>query len=139
MAIEPVSAAAPLEAFRAAMAASRQSPEVTPDAREAAAQESDARRMAEAERGASPAYLRGPDNETAAPASTRMNVIPVAADPLGSMEQANQAIARAYAAGSPTPADLRAAEEAYRAEAAARDDLARQEQGGGARSVDITV
>jgi hypothetical protein len=138
MAIQPISAGS-LEALRAAAAASRQAAEVTPDAREAMAQETDARRVAESDRGAAPAYLRTEDTEAAAPATARAPVVPVAADPVGSMARATQALERAYGAGSPTPGDLRAAEEAYRAEAAARDDLARQEQGGGARSIDVTV
>ncbi len=140
MAIEPVSASSALDAFRAAITASRRSPDVNPDAAQAAAQESDARRVAESVSGASPAYLRGPEGEVPVTTTgTRVNVVPVAQDPVGSMERANQAVERAYASGSPTPTDLRTAQEAYQAEAAARGDLAAQEQAQGARSVDITV
>ena len=121
-------------------------PRTTPDAREAAAQENDARRVAEAVSGASPAYigtvsqsyLSGPQN-TSVPVSvgTRVPVVPVAADVEGSLREASMQIARAYARSEPSPADMRAGSEAYRAEAAARDELARQQQGNGTRTMDV--
>jgi hypothetical protein len=141
MAIEQVSGVSPLDAYRRAAAAAHRSPEVAPDARESAAQENDARRVAESVSGASPAYLRGPDGQTTTTAAvgTRVNVVPVPTDPAGSLERAGREIERAYASGSPTPEEMRAAEEAYRVQAGAQDDLARRAQADGARSLDITV
>lgn len=140
MAIEPVSSASPLDAYRAAVAASRRSAEVAPDAREIAAQETDARRVAESVSGASPAYLRGADGQTVSTGvGTRVNIVPVRSDPQGSLERASSEISRAYGRGSPTPVDLRNAAEAYRAAAAAADDLALRQQAEGARTLDISV
>jgi hypothetical protein len=140
MTIEQVSAVSQLDAYRRAAAAAHRSPEVAPDARQAAEQENDARRVAESVSGSSPASLAGPDGQpVAASVGTRVDVIPVPADPAGSLERAGQQIERAYASGSPTPEEMRAAEEAYRVQAGARDDLARSAQAEGARSLDITV
>ncbi len=140
MAIEGISSVSPLDAYRQAAAAAHRSPDTTPDAREAAAQEQDARRIAESVSGASPAYLRGPDQQpVATTVGTRVNVVPVPTDPAGSLDRAGQQIERAYASGAPTPEEMRAAEEAYRVQAEARDDLARRAQADGARSLDITV
>jgi hypothetical protein len=66
-----------------------------------------------------------------------VNVVPIPNDPEGSLQAANAQISRAYAGGEPTPADMRAASEAYSAEAAARDELARRQQGDGARTLDV--
>lgn len=140
MAIEQVSAVSPLDAYRRAAAAAHQSPEVAPDARQVAEQEKDARRVAESVSGASPAYLRGPDGQpVAATVGTRVDVVPAPADPSGTLERTGREIERAYASGSPTPGEMRAAEEAYRVQAGARDDLARRAQAEGARALDITV
>ncbi len=140
MAIEGISSVSPLDAYRQAAAAAHRSPDTTPDAREAAAQEQDARRIAESVSGASPAYLRGPDQQpVATTVGTRVNVVPVPTDPAGSLDRAGQQVERAYASGAPTPEEMRAAEEAYRVQAEARDDLARRAQADGARSLDITV
>ena len=140
MAIEPVSSTSPLDAYRAAVAASRRSAEVAPDAREIAAQETDSRRVAESVSGASPAYLRGPDGQNVSVGvGTRVNVVPVRSDPQGSLEQASSEIRRAYGSGAPTPVDMRNAAEAYRVAAAAGDDLALRQQSEGARTLDITA
>lgn len=131
MAIDPVTGYTPIAYVSRA-------PEVTPDAREAAAQENDARRVAEAVSGASPAYLGGPGAQgSSVSVGTRVNVVPIPNDPEGSLQAANAQISRAYAGGEPTPADMRAASEAYSAEAAARDELARRQQGDGARTLDV--
>jgi hypothetical protein len=140
MAIEQVTSGSPVDAYRRAAAATHRSPDVAPDASETVRQESDARRVAESVSGASPAYLTGPDHRpVAAGVGTRTEVVAVATDPAGSLEQAGREIERAYASASPAAADLIAAEQAYRAQAAARDDLALRAQAGGARSLDITV
>jgi hypothetical protein len=140
MAIEQISSDSQLDAYRRAASAAHRSPDVAPEAAEAAAQESDARRVAESVSGASPAYLTGPDNQpVAAGVGTRTEVVATAADPAGSLEQAGRQIERAYAAASPAAVDRIAAEEAYRAQAEARDDLAQRAQAGGARSLDITA
>lgn len=138
VAVEQASAISPVSQ-NVAIARSRP-PEVTPDAREIAAQENDARRIAEAVSGASPAHLQGPDEQTAvAGVGTRVDVVPVPSDPEGSLQRATAEISRAYQGGEPSPAEMRAAAEAYRAEAAAQADLARRAQGEGLRTLDITV
>ncbi len=139
MAVEPVGAVPSVLSFASITRISRP-PEVTPDAREALRQESDARRVAESVSGASPAYLSGPEAQ-AAPVSvgTRSTIVAVPTEPQGAMETAKAEISRAYSEGETTPADLRNAAEAYRVEAAARDELARREQGYGARTVDVSV
>ncbi len=140
MAIEGISYVSPLDAYRRAAAATHRSPDTAPDARQTADQERDARRIAESVSGASPAYLRGPEEQpVATTVGTRVNVVPVATDPAGSLDRAGQEIERAYASGSPTPGEMRAAEEAYRVQAGARDDLSERAQAEGARSLDITV
>ncbi len=138
MAIEQVSSGSPLDAYRRAAAATHRSPDVTPDASETARQESDARRVAESVSGASPAYLRGPDNQPAsAGVGTRSQIVATMADPAGSLEQAGREIERASA--SPAAADQIAAERAYQAQARAGDDLALRAQAEGAKALDITV
>jgi len=68
---------------------------------------------------------------------TRVSVRPVANDAEGSLREASAAISRAASAGEQAPADQRAAAEAYNAQAVARDELARQQQGNGARTLDV--
>ena len=115
-------------------------PETTPDARAAAEEENNARRMAEAVSGASPAYLAGPQGANASLAvGNRENVVAVPSDVEGSLQRASAQISRAYSSSEPSAAELRAASEAYQAEATARDNLARQQQGNGTRSIDVTV
>jgi hypothetical protein len=70
-------------------------------------------------------------------AGTRVSVRPVANDVEGSLREASAAISRAASAGEQAPADQRAAAEAYNAQAVARDELARQQQGNGARTLDV--
>jgi len=140
MAIEQVSSVTQLDAYRQAAAATHRSPDVVPEAPEAVRQESEARRVAESVSGASPAYLTGPDNRpVTSEVGTRSPVVATAADPAASLEQAGRDIERAYAAASPPAPDVIAAEQAYQAQAAARDGLAQRAQAGGARSLDITV
>jgi hypothetical protein len=140
MAIEQVPGGSPVDAYRRAAAAMHRSPEVAPDAPETVRQESEARRVAESVSSASPAYLTGPDNRpVAAEVGTRTEVVATAADPAGSLQQASRQIERAYASASPPAADVIAAEQAYQAQAAARDDLAQRALAEGARSLDITV
>jgi hypothetical protein len=139
MAIEQISSGSQLDAYRRAAAASYRSPDVTADATETVRQESDARRVAESVSSASPAYLTGPDNQPVSTGvGTRTEVVTTAADPAGSLEQAGREIERSYAA-APAAADQIAAEQAYQAQARARDDLALRAQADGAKSLDITV
>ena len=113
-------------------------PETTPDAVQSASQENDARRTAAASSGASPSYLSGPeDTRAAAGVGTRENVSPMAQDTETTLQNSAAQISRAYAGGEPAPADTRAASEAYRTEASARDQLANQQQGNGTRTVDV--
>ena len=113
-------------------------PETTPDAMQSASQENDARRTAAASSSASPSYLAGPeDTRAAAGVGTRENVSPVAQDAETTLQSSAAQISRAYAGGEPTPADTRAASEAYRTEASAQDQLANQQQGNGTRIVDV--
>jgi NADH dehydrogenase/NADH:ubiquinone oxidoreductase subunit G len=138
MAIESVSSISPV--INRAMQTTSRPPETTPDAVQSASQENDARRTAAASSSASPSYLAGPE-ETRASASTsvgtRENVTPVAQDAETALQNSSSQISRAYAGGEPAPADTRAASEAYRTEAAARDQLAVQQQGNGTRTVDV--
>ena len=139
MTIEPVGAAPSVLTYPSITRISR-SPEVTPDASEALRQESDARRVAESVSGASPAYLSGPEGQSVAVSvGTRTSIVAVPPEPQGALESAKAQIVRAWSEGETTPADLRNAAEAYRAEAAARDELARREQGNGLRTVDVSA
>ena len=116
------------------------SPDVVPDAPEVVQQGSDARRVAESVSGASPAYLTGPDNQpVSAGVGTRTEVVVMSSDPAGSLEQAGREIERAYALAAPAAVDQIAAEQAYRAQAEARDALALRAQADGAKALDITV
>lgn len=140
MAIEQISGVTQLDAYRRAAAATHRSPEVVAEAPEAVRQEADARRQAEAVSSASPAYLRGPDNQPVTPGvGTRTEVVVSTADAAASLEQAGREIERAYASASPPAADRIAAEQAYQAQARASDELAQRAQAQGARSLDITV
>jgi hypothetical protein len=119
-------------------------PETTPDAREAAAQENDAKREAEAVSGASPATLAGPDQgalarlQESGSVGTRVNVVPASNDTAGTVQRASQEVSRAYAEGQPSAAEMRAASEAYRAEAAASEQMAVQQQRqGGVRTTEV--
>lgn len=135
MAIESVSSISPV--INRAMQSIR-TQETAPDAVQSASQENDARRTAAASSGASPAYQAGPE-DTGAPATvgTRVNVTPVSRDAEVSLQNAATQISQAYSGGEPTPGDRRAASEAYRAEASARDQLAGQRQGNGTRTLDV--
>jgi hypothetical protein len=139
MTIESVAAVPSFSGYPAVTRISRPV-EVTPDAREVVRQENDARRIAESVSGASPAYLNGPDGQpVAVSGGTRATIVAVPAEPQGALENAKTRIVRAYSEGETTPSDLRDAAEAYRAQAAARDELARVQREGGMRSVDVLV
>ena len=132
--ISPVMSASPLTSLS-------RPPETTPNARETAAQENDARRNAEAVSGASPAALARPE-QNAGPrrtrvlrAGTRAQVV-ATPDAEGSLREASSQIARASSAPESSAA-LRSASEAYQSEASARDTIARQQQNNGATSVDV--
>jgi len=136
MPIDAISAAS-YAAPSAPMTTISRPPETTPDAREAAAQENDSRRTAEAVQGAAPSTLTAPDQSSAS-VGTRQNVVPVSNDSQLSVERASAEISRAYQGGEPSASQMRAASEAYRAEAAAQDQVAQQQQQGG-RSADVMV
>jgi hypothetical protein len=114
--------------------------EASPDAKQSAAQENEARRTAAATSGASPAYLAGQESVNAsATVGTRVNVTPVPGDAEATLRNSTAQISRAYSGGEPTPANTRAASEAYRTEASARDELAQQQQGNGTRTIDVSA
>lgn len=111
-------------------------PETTPDAREAAAQETDARQVAQSVSGASPA-AQGRPEDASGPVSTGTRVaVNPAPDAEGSLREASAEIARA-SNGPDTSAALRSASEAYQSQAAARDTIAQQQQNNGATGVDV--
>jgi hypothetical protein len=128
MPVDSISSGSPIMSARPLTTLSR-SPETTPDARESSRQENEARRVATAQSGASPA-LSGPD-------SARISVIAVPEDAAGAQRAASSQIARAYQeAGS---SQIRGASDAYQAQANARDDMARAQQDKGLRGIDISV
>jgi hypothetical protein len=111
-------------------------PETTPNARETAAQENDARRTAESVSGASPASQGRPEDSSGPVASgTRVQVV-ATPDTEGSLREASSQIARA-SSGPESSAALRNAAEAYQNEASARGDIAKQQQNNGATSIDV--
>jgi hypothetical protein len=132
--ISPVMSASPLTSLS-------RPPETTPNAREAAAQDNDARRNAEAVSGASPAALERPAQESPAQnagptaSGTRVPVV-ATTDAEGTLREASSQIARA-SAGPETSAALRNASEAYQSEASARDMVAKQQQNNGATSINV--
>jgi hypothetical protein len=111
-------------------------PETTPDARETAAQENDARRIAESVSGASPA-AQGRPEENSGPVSvgTRAPIV-ASPDAEGSLREAASQIVRA-SEGPDSSAALRNASEAYQSEASARDAIAQQQKNNGATSVNV--
>jgi hypothetical protein len=127
--ISPIMSASPLTTIS-------RPPETTPDAREAAAQENDARQVARSVGGASPAALGRPEEEPG-PVSPGTRV-PVVATPDSEavLQQSSAEIARASSAPD-TSAALRSASEAYQSQATAREDIARQQQGNGATRMDV--
>ena len=127
--ISPVVAAAPLTSLS-------RPPETTPNARETAAQENDARRNAEAVSGASPSSQGRPEQNAGPVASgTRVPVV-ATPDTEGSIREASSQIARA-SSGPESSAALRNASEAYQSQASARETIARQQQNNGATSINI--
>lgn len=127
--ISPVMSASPLTSLN-------RPPETTPNARETAAQDNDARRNAEAVSGASPAAQERPAQNAGPTASgTRVPVV-ATPDTEGSLREASSQIARA-SSGSESSAALRNASEAYQTEASARDALAKQQQNNGATSINV--
>ena len=58
-------------------------------------------------------------------------------DAEATLQNSASQISRAYSGGETAPADTRAASEAYRAEASARDQLAEQKRGNGTRTLDV--
>jgi hypothetical protein len=113
-------------------------PEPTPDAREAVQQQNDSRRIAEADRGASPQYVSAPQEaNTAAAGGGRVDAGAVTNDPEGSIQRAQTLIQSVNSNGAPSEAETRRAAEAYQAASTAQSDLAHQQQGEGARTTDV--
>jgi len=128
-AISPVVSAAPLTTIS-------RPPETTPRARETAAQENDARRIAESVSGASPAALGRPE-EASGPTSTGTRAqIVASADSEGSLREAHAQLARA-SSGPESTASARTASEAYQTQASAMENLAQQQRGNGSQGVNI--
>jgi hypothetical protein len=137
MAIDSISSVSPIMA-QSAMVRMDRPQETTPDARETAVQENDARRTSTAVSGASPAY-QAANTQASNPSTvgTQVNVTPVANDAEGSLREASAQISRASQAAAQTPVDQRTASQAYNAEAGARDELAKQQQGNGTQTLDV--
>jgi hypothetical protein len=136
MASDSISPVSPIMAQSAIVKMDRPQ-ETTPGARESAAQENDALRTSAAVSGASPAYQASAARQgNPSTVGTQVNVSPVANDAEGSLREASAQISRASQPAQ-TPLDMRAASQAYNAEAGARDELARQQQGNGSRTLDV--
>ncbi len=127
----------PIESISAGNVVLSRPPEPAPDPRVAVEQENDARRIAEADRGASPQYLSGPGPGTPPAGGGRVDAGAVVNDPEGSIQRAQTLIETSNAGTAPSSADRRRAAEAYRVVSSAESDLARQRQGEGARATDV--
>jgi hypothetical protein len=123
MAADSISSAAPIMAASVMQYRSRP-PETTPDARESAAQENDARRTAEAVSGAAPASV-----------GTRLQIVPAPNDAEASLQASSSQIARAQSGAEQQ--NVRAASEAYQSQAAAQSQITQQEQANGSQSVNV--
>ncbi len=134
----PVDSISGSSSIMAASALSRLSrpPEMTPDTRQAAAEENNALRTSESVNGAAPARLTGPE-ETNGSVGTRVSVAPSPNNTEGELQRASSELSRSNPGGGPSASEMRAASEAYRAEAAARDQMAQQQRQGGVRSADV--
>jgi hypothetical protein len=134
MPIDSIGSVSPIAAAQTRVAQSRP-PETTPSAQEAASQENDARRTAESQSGASPAYLAGPGDTSSASAVGTRTPVQASADTETTLRESGAEIARASASSS--TADQRAASDAYQAAAAAQSDMARQQQGNGSQGINV--
>jgi len=139
MAIEPISYS------QMGFAASRPS-DPLPDARQAVEQQNDANRIAEADRGASPQYVNAPQTNAAAqetnaapPGGGRVDAGAVVNDPEGSIQRAQALIQTVNSNGAPSEAETRRAAEAYQAASSAQTQIARQQQGQGAQTLNVLV
>jgi hypothetical protein len=111
-------------------------PETTPDSREIAAQENDARRVSESVSGASPAAQGRPEgNNGPVSVGTRVPVV-ATPDSEGSLREAASQLARA-SSGPDSSIALRDASQAYQSEASARDAIAQQQQNNGVMNVNV--
>jgi hypothetical protein len=124
MPVDSISPASPIMSASAMQNVSRP-PETTPDARESAAQENDARRTAEAVSGAAPAS-----------AGARLQITPAPDDAEASLQASASQIARAQ---SSPEQNVRAASEAYQSQAAAQSQITQQEKANGSQSVNVMV
>ena len=127
--ISPVMSAAPLQNLS-------RPPETTANAREAAAQENDARTVARSVSGASPAAAGNPEQAPGPVQTGTIVQVPASPDAETTLRQSSAEIARA-SSGQDTGAAQRTASEAYQAQANAQQDIARQQQGNGATSIDV--
>ncbi|MGA2764140.1 MAG: hypothetical protein ABSG17_12305 [Spirochaetia bacterium] len=130
MAVDPISSSTGVVPSRP--------PQTEPDARDAVEQQNDARRIAEADRGASPQYASAPQSAGTAPqGGGRVDAGAVVTDPEGSIQRAQTLIETSNSNGAPSESEMRAAAEAYRVASAAQSDIARQRQGEGAGATDV--
>ena len=108
-------------------------PETTPDARESAAQENDARRTAEAVSGAAPASISSASSSPSV--GTRLQITPAPNDAEASLQASASQIARVQSA--PEQQNTRAASEAYQSQAAAQTQITQEEKGNGSQSINV--
>jgi hypothetical protein len=80
-----------------------------------------------------------PTTQVSSASQTAQTARASTSDSEASLQASTTQIARAYSSGSPSAPELRTASEAYQQEAAARDQIARQSEGNGSRSVDVTA
>jgi hypothetical protein len=131
MAIEAISS------YSSGFVASR-APDPAPDATQAVQQQNDARRIAQADQGASPQYVNAPQQANAAPAAGGgVDAGAVVNDPEGSIQRAQTLIQNVNANASPTEAETRRASEAYQAASTAQSQIAQQQQQQGAQSMNV--
>ena len=134
MAIDSISSVSPLIG-QSAMVRPPRAPETTPTGTTAAPR-NDERLQAAAASQASPANQAGPA-QAANPSAAGARMEPVANNPEASLQEANAQISRASQAPAQTTVDQRTASQAYSVQAESRDQIAQQQQGNGARTLDV--
>jgi hypothetical protein len=127
MAIDSISSVSPIIS-QGAMTRMNRPQETTPDARVSTVQEN---RRQETTANVSTQAAQAPSAE-----ANRMALSSVANDAEGSLREASAQISRASQAAQ-APVDQRTATQAYNAEAGARDEVERQQQGNGTRTLDV--
>jgi|WetSurMetagenome_2_1015567.scaffolds.fasta_scaffold1378673_1 hypothetical protein len=122
MAIDSISSVSPIMS-QGPMTRMNRPQETTPDARISTAREKGQEAVS---------------SQAAAPSAAvnRAAVSPIANDAEGSLREASAQISRASQAVQ-SPVDQRTASQAYNAEGGAREEIAKQQQGNGARTLDV--